>query len=443
MGMDQLLHLAQTLQLSPSLLQSMKILQMTTLELGQYLNSMAEENPVMEYQEESEGLSWEEFSSQVSWLREPPSAGGDWEGAAEYGAAPSQQESLEAFLKDQLDRMRLEAPLLAVAQYLIGMLDHRGQLEQDDLDDLLHSGVPKDLLNRGVAVVQSMEPPGVGARSVEECLVLQLSRLPGEHSLAIQICRECLEDLAGKRYRAIAQKLQVSEEKVRSAVMEMQSLPPNPVGEFDQEQIVEYVRPDAYVAEVEGELRIYANRWDLPHFQISGAYLKMADEGHGKDVEDYLRQKIQQARWVLQCVHRRQSTLETCLTALVRRQRAFFLGEREAPIPLLRRELAQELQIHPSTIGRTLGHKYLQCRQGLFPIDYFFSRGVGKEESLWSEQAVKALMLKAIQQENPAAPLSDQDLVSLLEKQGVALARRTVTKYRTAMGIASSHRRRR
>lgn len=283
MEMEQLIHLAQTLQLSPSLLQSMKILQMTTIELGQYLDRMAEENPVLDYEEGGGDLSWEEFSSQVPWLRDTPSSSGDWEGAAEYGASPSQTETLEAFLNDQLDRMNLSAPLLALTKYLVGMLDHRGRLDKEDLADLTRAGVPKDLLNQGVGVVQSMEPAGVGARSVEECLVLQLSRLPGDHRLAIQICQHYLEELAGGKYSVIARKLQVSEEQVRCAALDIQSLPPNPVGEFDQGGTVEYVRPDAYVAEVEGELRVYANRWDIPRIQISEAYLNMAGQDPGKE----------------------------------------------------------------------------------------------------------------------------------------------------------------
>lgn len=441
--MDQLLQLAQTLQLSPSLLQSMKILQMNTLELGQYLDGLAQENPAMEYQEGGEEVSWEEFSGQVSWLRDAPATGGggEWDGVTEYGAAHDEIDSLEVFLKDQLSRLGLDPPLLALTQYLTGLLDHRGRLEADDLSDLVKAGVPRDLLDRGVATLQSLDPAGVGARSTGESLALQLSRLPGDHSLAIQICRGYLEDLAGQRYGAIAARLQTSQEAVRQAAAEIRSLDPDPVGDFAQATPVEYIRPDAYVAEVEGELRVFVNRWDLPRFHVSPDYLKMAKEGHGKEVEDYLGEKIRQAQWVLQCVQRRQSTLEASLTALVQGQEAYFLGRKEAPGPLLRRELAQQLQVHPSTVTRTLRNKYIQCRQGLFPTRYFFSRGVGREGQIWSDQAVKVRLSQLIGQEDPTTPLSDQTLVSLLEAEGIIVARRTVAKYRQCLGLPSSHRR--
>lgn len=166
----------------------------------------------------------------------------------------------------------------------------------------------------------------------------------------------------------------------------------------------------------------------------------MAREDPGGEAADYLRQKIQQARWVLQCVRRRQETLTRCLTALVAAQEDFFRGRTSVPGPLLGRELAETLDLHPSTVSRTLGHKALQCRQGVFPLGWFFGRAVG--EGL-SPQGVQARIAQLVAEEDSRCPHSDQELMERLQAEGIPVARRTVAKYRQALGLPPSYRRKR
>lgn len=441
MALDQLLRLAQTLNLSPALLQSMRILQMNTQELSDYLNDLAMENPAMEYDEgPGSGPSWEEFSSRVPWLADSPSAGWEGEPPADVGTVADRSDSLEVLLRDQLTRLHLEPPLLALCQYLADSLDPKGRLEQSDLDGLARAGVPETLLTQAVETLQALDPPGIAARSLEECLVLQLRRMPGDQQLAIWLCGH-LEELAQGtvKLKALADRLGADPEQLRQAVEVIRTLNPNPVGDMTPEEPIRYIRPDAWVAEVDGQLQVFVNQWDLPRFAVSRDYLAMAKTGREDEAADYLREKIQQAQWVLQCVRRRQATLEACLTALVKAQENFFLGRWEAPGPLLRRELAEQLEVHPSTVTRTLGHKYIQCRQGLFPTAYFFSRKTGGDQS---EQALKARIARMIREEDPAHPLSDQTITQRLAEEGISLARRTVAKYRQALGIPSSQRRR-
>ena len=441
MALDQLLRLAQTLNLSPALLQSMRILQMNTQELSDYLNNLALENPAMEYDEgPGGGPSWEEFSSRVPWLADSPSAGWEGEPPADVGTVADRSDSLEVLLRDQLTRLHLEPPLLALCQYLADSLDPKGRLEQSDLDGLARAGVPETLLTQAVETLQALDPPGIAARSLEECLVLQLRRMPGDQQLAIRLCGH-LEELAQGtvKLKALADRLGADPEQLRQAVEVIRTLNPNPVGDMTPEEPIRYIRPDAWVAEVDGQLQVFVNQWDLPRFAVSRDYLAMAKTGREDEAADYLREKIQQAQWVLQCVRRRQATLEACLTALVKAQENFFLGRWETPGPLLRRELAEQLEVHPSTVTRTLGHKYIQCRQGLFPTAYFFSRKTGGDQS---EQALKARIARMIREEDPAHPLSDQTITQRLAEEGISLARRTVAKYRQALGIPSSQRRR-
>ena len=443
MELTQGMELAQVLKLSPGLLQSMEMLQMKPLALGAYRKALALENPVLEEAEPGQGQgqdTWEAFASQVPWLGDTPWTGqtaqeGDW------GRGESPTESLAFLLEEQLARRGLSPELLAVCRYLAGLLDDDGRLDPEDLAGLRTAGVPAELLERGVEVLQSLEPAGVGARSLEECLLLQLRRLPGEHTVAQAICQGHLEELSKEHYGALARRLGVTQRQVEAAAREIRALSPSPVGEGVEPPAVPFIRPDVWVAEMDGELRVFVNQWDLPQYQVSQTYRQMLRGGVEAETADYLRQKLQQAQWVLTCVQRRRKTLEACVQALVQAQAAYFRGCQAAPGPLLRREVAVQLGVHPSTVTRALRHKYLQCRQGLFPMEYFFARPMGAEGA--SPQRAKAALARMIQGEDPRRPLSDQALGERLQAAGMPLARRTVAKYRREMGLPPAYRRRR
>lgn len=435
----QQLELAQVLKLSPTLLQSMGILQMTTLELADYLQDLALENPVMEETPGARETAWDAFASRVPWLAgERIASGGPAVG--EPGRRDREPESLAFFLAEQLDRQGLDQPLLAVCRYLVDLLDDHGRLDPEDLADLTQAGVPEALLEEGVAALQSLDPAGVGARSAGESLALQLKRQPGDHRVALAICEKGLDLLAREQYGALARRLGVPRKQVEAAAQAIRALAPNPVGAWAVQEETAYLRPDAWVAEIDGTLQVFVNQWDLPQFHLSPAYLQMAREDPGGEAADYLRQKIQQARWVLQCVRRRQETLTRCLTALVAAQEDFFRGRTSVPGPLLGRELAETLGLHPSTVSRTLGHKALQCRQGVFPLGWFFGRAVG--EGL-SPQGVQARIAQLVAEEDSRCPYSDQELMERLQAEGIPVARRTVAKYRQALGLPPSYRRKR
>lgn len=441
MALEQALTLAQTLRLSPTLLQSMAILQMTTLELGEYLKDLALENPVLE-EGSGDGLtmSWEAFTNQAPWAGSNPvpmGGGGGLEVAAETDAFSS----LTFHLTEQLGRRRLEPRLLALCRYLAENLDPKGYLDTEDLADLLHAGIPEQMLEEAVAVLQSLDPAGVGSRSIGECLALQLQRLPGEHQVEEAICREHLALLAQGREAALASILGVRRERVQQAAALIRTLEPDVGREFQREEAALYIRPDAWVAEIGGTLQVFVNQWELPNFHVSHYYTQLAKAEPEGETAVYLRDKLRQARWVLQCVQRRQDTLRRCLETLVQAQRGFFIGEQAAPGPLRRWELADALGIHPSTVSRTLRNKYLQCQQGLFPISWFFARMMG--DSGQSEQRAKARLGQMISLEDPKHPLSDQALTEQLLAEGFQLARRTVTKYRQALGLPSSRQRKR
>ena len=258
----QQLELAQVLKLSPTLLQSMGILQMTTLELADYLQDLALENPVMEETPGARETAWDAFASRVPWLAgERIASGGPAVG--EPGRRDREPESLAFFLAEQLDRQGLDQPLLAVCRYLVDLLDDHGRLDPEDLADLTQAGVPEALLEEGVAALQSLDPAGVGARSAGESLALQLKRQPGDHRVALAICEKGLDLLAREQYGALARRLGVPRKQVEAAAQAIRALDPNPVGAWAVQGEIEYLRPDAWVAEIDGTLQVFVNQWDL------------------------------------------------------------------------------------------------------------------------------------------------------------------------------------
>jgi RNA polymerase sigma-54 factor len=193
---------------------------------------------------------------------------------------------------------------------------------------------------------------------------------------------------------------------------------------------------------VEGETRVFCNHWDLPHLTLREDYLKLLRSTDDPELSHYLREKLQQAQWLLQCLDRRGNTLTQCLQAMVSHQPAFFRGDTVTVLPMTQASLAAQLGLHPSTVSRTIRNKYLQCQQGLFPLSHFFSRAVGSKEGLYSESMIKQEMLRLIREEAAGTSLSDQKISNLLKAKDIQISRRTVSKYRSQLGLSSSYSRR-
>lgn len=432
-------QLRQELRLTPQLLQSMKLLQMNSQELVEYLNQVREENPLIEHEEPQElRREYEALRSKASWLDAGvrivggPS-GMEWP-AAERGRRDWEAESLEVFLVDQLERLHLDKGKLALCRYLARMVDEDGYLSPEDLESLPEK-LPKKLVAEALETVQSLDPSGVGARDLSECLVLQLRRSGGS-DLAIRIAEDFLPQLGRQHLGAIAKALGVSVAEVRRAEERIASLEPHPGRAFRTEEEVLYVRPDVFIVEVEGELKVVLNEYYLPRITISDYYARLLRESPEKETREYLKEKMQQARGVINGLERRGGTVRRCAERVLEVQRGFFEGRTRELSPMNLASLAQELELHPSTVTRAIRGKYLQCRQGTYPLRYFFSGAVG--EAGPSQQAVKQKLLVLIRDEDKAHPLSDQAICEALSTQGVQVARRTVAKYRIALGIPSS-----
>lgn len=431
-------ELRQEQKLTPQLLLSTELLQMNSLELTEYVSKILEENPVLE-QEDHTSLQkeYEELRQKASWI----DGGGYWgsprgeKDIKEPGRLDYETESLSAFLRDQLERKRLSKPLLALSVYLVELLDEDGFLTDEDLDGLQELKIPQMLIQEALNVIQSLEPAGVGARNLSECLLLQLRRSQEDSSVAQEIVSRFLPELAKKHYVPIAQELGVTIETIRAAEALIETLNPHPGMDFISTEQIMYIRPDIFVAEIDGEWKIVLNETYLPRIYISDYYTRMLQESDEKETRDYLRDKMQQAKWLLYGLSQRGQTLRRCAETIFEMQKNFFLGRSLELAPMGLSDLAEALRLHPSTISRATRGKYLQCKQGTYPLRYFFNRSVSEGTS---RQAVKQKLLHIFKDENPAQPFSDQKLCDLLAKDGITVSRRVVTKYRLELGIASS-----
>ena len=433
-------ELRQELKLTPQLLQSMEVLQMNSQELLEYLGRATEENPLLE-QEDNASLrsAYEELRQKASWID-----GGVYgstftheeNGLPERGAMDRETESLSAFLCDQLDRKHLPKPLLALSKYIAELVDEDGYLTQEDLDGLLEMNIPDALIAQALGAVQSLDPAGVGARNLQECLLLQLARGGDASPAVMDIVARFLPELGRKHYGPISRELGLTVEEIQAAEKVIAALEPHPGQAFQPAEPTVYVRPDIFIVELDGEWKAVLNEYYLPRVSISDYYARLLKESDEKETREYLRQKMQQAKWLLNSLERRGSTLRRCADAILDAQLPFFSGETSELSPMSLSSLAEVLELHPSTISRATRGKYLQCRQGTYPLRYFFSHAVGLQGP--SQQAVKQKLLLLVKGEDPNHPLSDQKLCELLSEDGIQVARRTVAKYRLELGIGSS-----
>lgn len=417
----------QALRMSPQLIQATRMLVMPAHELSRYLQDAAENNPMLEQTEHFFSSHRQEggFLSDAAPVREE----GGWDAA---------MTSLTASLVEQLHRRRPDQQTMALCRYLMELLDENGYLDEEDLRALHQLDIDPQLIRRALSLLQSLEPAGIGARSVEECLLLQLYRRRPRDTAAEQIVSQCLPLLADRRYHAIAQRLSLPESEVRRACDLIRQLDPHPGADDSPAETPACIIPDVMVDEDNGQWQVLLNDRYLPQFSISPSYLRLLESTEDQEAALYLKEKLRQAQWVLSCLEKRQATVRACADLILRTQIAFFRGDSPHLLPMTMREAAGHMQVHESTVGRCVKGKYLQCRQGMFPLRYFFSGQVNS----CSAQALRTEIRALICAEDARKPLSDRAIACLLAEKGMDAARRTVTKYRESMHIPPACRRR-
>lgn len=445
--MDLSLQLQQKQVLSLRMQQSVEILQMHALALSEYAKELAEENPLLEWTEET--MQTEERSEKLlqklEWLKEADEQNRGYYHIEQETAEQEQEDSrfgkkeaqsLREYLLFQINILKIPEDHKKVLRFLAESTAESGYLEADAVGTLIERYHLKErTAARILEQFQSLDPAGVGARDLKECLLIQL-RQKAASPLACCIVEQHLEKLAKNRLSYLAKQCKVSVAEVTAALQEIRACAPKPGSGFRGEEPVGYIVPDILVEQRNGELLVTVNRSVTPQLQISASYVKLLREGAETETAAYISDKLKQAEWALQCISKRESTLQQTAECIVRRQTAFFLQPEGKLLPLKLADVAEELQMHESTVSRAVKEKYLQCERGVFPLHAFFSKALAAEgEEAVSADSIRQRIRTLITQEDKQKPLSDRELTEQLTAEGIQISRRTVAKYREGMEI--------
>lgn len=409
-------------------------------------NEDSEEGPGDDFKEEFDQLAkldeeWREYFSQSSGAYQHNSE--DEERRQFFFDSQVQQESLQEHLLNQLRMAEASEADKKIGELIIGSIDDKGYL-QTSLEDLSQStGRTVEELRRAIDLIHTFHPVGVGARDLRECLLIQLDRLGKSEDIEAVVVANHLEDLGKKRFPEIAKSLGITVEEVQQIANFISTLDPKPGSRFNVEPD-QYVQPDVLVQRVDGQYVIILNDEQIPHLRISNTYKEiMSQSGNKDDVKNYIRDKIRSGKFLIKSIHQRQQTIYNVAKVIVERQKEFLDKGVSALKPLTMGQVAEVVGVHETTVSRAIANKYMQTPQGVFDMKYFFTPGfqTADGQSI-SNTSVKDAIKEVFDKEDPTKPLSDQEIVAILDKKGIKIARRTVAKYRNEMGILPSNLRR-
>lgn len=427
-------------KLTPQMLQSIEILQMGAQELANHVEEQLLENPVLELEEAAreqeqqarqrtrERLSSSDYQNRFYYSDE------EYDPFRTVGTRDFDDEDFCHFVESQLDEEALGKAVTEACRLLIYSLNDSGWLDTplEELAEDFH--LPLSLLEQAFVVLQGLEPAGVGARSLSECLMLQLRHRGEDDPVTCSIATDHLEALSKNHLNQIAQQLRASKEDVVRAAEVIRSLSPRPSAGFSNRQRLSHVTPDVVVVSFEGYFEILLNDTYLPRLRTNDYYSQLLQDTQDPEVKTYLADKVKDAKQLLNGIKGRSETLLRCARLIVARQEHFFRNGPGHLQPLNLAVIAQEMEVHESTVSRAVKDKFLQCSYGVFPLSYFFSRAIGDGEGL-SQDRAKAVLRSIIEGENKQSPLSDQKICDEMAKRGTPISRRTVAKYRDELNI--------
>ncbi|EIM73731.1 RNA polymerase sigma 54 subunit RpoN [Nitritalea halalkaliphila LW7] len=475
----QKLHLSQSLsqKLSPQQIQFIKLLQVPTAELDARVEEELEINPALEEGKEespetaadeyAEGNFEEEGKKEEQDVNLEDYLGDDYggykmQGDGNYNPDEEDREipvssamSLHEQLLVQLSYLRLDERQILIGKQLIGSIENDGYIRREleaIINDLAFSqGVETDLdeVEEVLRKVQAFDPPGIAARNLQECLILQLERKehPEDPEIenAIAILSQCFEEFTKKHYEKIQRKLNLDDEALKEAVNTITRLNPKPGGISDGMVRTQYVIPDFMLSQVNGKLEISLNSRNAPELRVSRSYADMFDAYDKSDKKDkklketvtFVKQKLDAAKWFIDAIKQRQQTLLRTMQAILDYQYEFFIDGDETKLrPMILKDIADKIDMDISTVSRVANSKSIQTEFGVFPLKYFFSEGIATDSGEdVSNREVKSVLQTLVDGEDKRKPLSDDKLVKLLNDKGYNIARRTVAKYREQLHI--------
>ena len=470
MKLDYNLKLEQTQKLiiTPELKLAITLLQYSSLELQDHIQEELLNNPVLEVQETREpekeevvdqetteekdkssddDFPWEEYfrDMDLESTPYPAHAARDIPEQASVENCAGTCGTMIEDLLEQLRMMKLSNRQYSAAAFLAGSLDHNGYL-QGDLNDLAEAlGATRVEMEEALAILQKLEPAGIGCRNLQECLLLQLEKHDEKPPFVAEIIKNYLPAAADGRYHYIATRLNIEEQQVADAVNFIRTLNPKPGSIYGEGEETRYIVPDVIVEQVDDQYVVMGNDSSIPQLMISPFYQQMLrNDAADEQLSAFIKSKIEKAYWLIRSIEQRRLTLYKVSQQIVDIQRPFLdLGIKSLK-PLTLKDVAVNVGVHESTVSRATANKYIQTPRGLFPLKFFFSSGLsGAGGTDYSSHSIKTHIRELIEAEDPEKPLSDQTLAEILQEKGINISRRTVAKYREEISIPASYKRRR
>ena len=463
----QQLKLTQQLIMTPQLQMAIKLLQLSRLELMDMIRQEMEENPALEEvqevaEEKDESIQIENFSTKEVKIEEKINNDIDWsnyideynstgktyseiEGkdSPQFESFISNKESLSDHLLWQFLMTSPTKEEETIGSFIIGNLDRDGYLQVsiEEIANLSHCSIKK--VEHVLSRMQAFDPIGVCARNLRECLLIQTRHLNLDNSVVTSIIKDHLKHLENKNYKEICKALKISLDEVVAAIKIIKELDPRPGGQFSNEE-PQYINPDIYVYKFDDEFVIMLNDDGMPRLRINSLYKKAMkqDKMVPAETKDYINEKIRSATWLIRSIHQRQKTIFKVMESIIKFQHEFFEKGIDYLKPMVLKNVAEDINMHESTISRVTTNKYAFTPQGIFELKYFFNSSINRfNGSAISSASVQEKIRQIIESENSKNPYSDQKIASLLKKINIDIARRTVAKYREALGVLSSSKR--
>lgn len=456
LGYNLTLEQSQKLIMTPELRQAIELLQFNSMELNEYIGKELEENPMLERVEplnepmdnseehkKEEEIDWKEYlgkqndnTVRVQRDKNPE----DYN----YEAFVSDTATLNEHLMLQLGLLNISPEEYEIGENIIQYIDDNGYL-QISLDEIsAHRKIEISKLEKMLDLIQNFEPLGVGARDLQECLLIQIKEDKEADPYIKIIIEDYLEDLAHNRIQKISKELNIDLNKVQEIFDAIKKLEPKPGRSFSGNiDDVRYITPDAEIQLVEGEFKVILKDIAGPRLNINNYYKGLIDTSKDEGTLEFLNERLNRAMWVIRSIEQRRATIQKVIESILKFQMDFFLEGERSLKPLTLKEVAEDIEMHESTVSRTTNGKYVQTPRGLFELKYFFSSSLIGKDGDMSSTSIKSILRDIIDKENKKKPYSDQKISELLKVKGVNISRRTVAKYRDELNIPASSMRKR
>lgn len=469
--LKQSMNLSQTLRMTPQLQQAIKLLQLSRMELETAIRKELDENPILE---ESQDLNEEdlqrtreaaqEVESPASAQEQDPQKQDefDWDAYVEQNIKPPSTnsggvgneeimnyENMISTSQTLYDHLMWQCRMAGfndeeglIAEIIVNYIDEDGYLKTPLEEIAANESVKVEDIADVLPFVQEFDPPGVGARDLKECLLIQAKMLEEDANDLVHLIQNHLKDLEKKNYEGIAKAMGLTVGEIHEISKIIYTMEPKP-GRAFVENDTQYVTPDVYVYKVGDDYVITLNEEGLPRLKLSNFYKNVLQDKDSKsETQDYIQNKLRSAIWLIKSIHQRQRTIHKVAESIVRKQREFFEKGAAFIKPMILRDVAEDIGMHESTVSRVTSNKYMYTTQGIFELKYFFNSGISTSDGdSMASESVKLKIKDLVSKENPKDPLSDQAIVDLLKKEGIQIARRTVAKYRDVLKILPSSKR--